>query len=174
MADTIFQTWLFRDYILPFLLMFAIIFAVLEKTKILGEDKKQVNAIVAFVIGMIFVSVLFPKEVVGNLILFLTIAIIVVFIFLLLYGFVVTDKKEGFKVENWMKWTFGILIGIALIVAVIWATGDVFGIIDFLFQQPSTGGFWTNVVFVVAMGLTVLLKRNPDDHEEDVVNWRDV
>ena len=54
----------FFDVILPFLLVFAVIFGILEKTKILGEEKiagelypkSNINAIVAFVIAMLVVA----------------------------------------------------------------------------------------------------------------------
>ncbi|MBW2995757.1 hypothetical protein KY332_00490 [Candidatus Woesearchaeota archaeon] len=45
------------DVLLPFLLIFTIVFAVLQKSKILGEDKKNFNVIVALVIGL---SVVIP------------------------------------------------------------------------------------------------------------------
>src|SRR3990167_10128684 len=51
----------FYDFILPFLLVFTIVFAVLEKTKILGVDedsktpKRNLNAIVAFSIALFVV-----------------------------------------------------------------------------------------------------------------------
>jgi hypothetical protein len=49
------------DVVLPFLLVFAIIFAILEKTFILGKEsdgapKKNLNSIVAFVIAMLAVA----------------------------------------------------------------------------------------------------------------------
>ena len=49
------------DVVLPFLLVFALIFAILEKTKILGTEgkdqpKRNLNTIVAFVIAMITVA----------------------------------------------------------------------------------------------------------------------
>jgi len=70
---TFLQSTIVAKFILPFLLVFFVVFAVLEKIKLLGEDKKQLNALVAFVIGLIFVGAVFPKEVVGNLVLFLSI-----------------------------------------------------------------------------------------------------
>lgn len=42
------------DFLLPFILVFTIVFAVLQKTKILG-DKKNFNVIVSFVLGLLFV-----------------------------------------------------------------------------------------------------------------------
>lgn len=40
------------DALLPFLLIFTIIFAVLQKTKILGEGKKNFNVIIALVMSL--------------------------------------------------------------------------------------------------------------------------
>ena len=42
------------DFLLPFLLVFTIIYAVMQKTKILG-DKKNFNVIIALVLGLLFV-----------------------------------------------------------------------------------------------------------------------
>ncbi len=41
------------DFILPFILLFAIIYGVLERTKLFGDIGKSVNAIIAFTIGMV-------------------------------------------------------------------------------------------------------------------------
>lgn len=159
MKETIFQHWIFTRFAFPFLLIFFIVFAVLEKTKILGEDKKQLNAIIAFVIGLIFVGVAYPTEVVGNLILFLSVALVVMFVALLLWGFVAGDIKEGFKPAGWMKIVLGILISIAVIIAVLWAAGLHNKVIDMLFRQGWSSTFWTNILFVVvvAVALTLIL-----------------
>jgi len=49
-----FQTYGVLDFLLPFILVFTIIFAVLQKTKILG-DRKNFNVIIALVLGLLFV-----------------------------------------------------------------------------------------------------------------------
>ncbi|RLG28169.1 hypothetical protein DRN98_09910, partial [Methanosarcinales archaeon] len=46
------KEWGVVDVLLPFILVFTIIFAVLQKTKILGEDKKQFNVMIALVMGL--------------------------------------------------------------------------------------------------------------------------
>ncbi len=45
------------DFFLPFIVVFAIVFAVLQKTKILGEPEKvkNMNAVIALVLGLLFV-----------------------------------------------------------------------------------------------------------------------
>lgn len=50
-----FQTYGVLDFILPFILVFTIIYAIMHKTKILGDDKKNFNVIVALVLGLLFV-----------------------------------------------------------------------------------------------------------------------
>lgn len=157
-ASIIFQSDIFTKFILPFLLIWTIVFAILGKTKLLGENK-QVDSIVAFVIGFIFVAALEPKEIVSNLILFLTVAIIVMFVGLLLWGFV--SGGTEIKIETtWLKWVTGIVIILALIIALIWASGLQSSATDYLFKSSWSSTFWTNLFFiaVVAIALAVALK----------------
>jgi len=51
------------DIILPFILIFTIVFAVLQKTKILGEQSKNFNMVIALVMGM---SVVVPHVLWGT------------------------------------------------------------------------------------------------------------
>jgi hypothetical protein len=44
--------WGVTDVLLPFILVFTIIFATLQKTKILGEGKKQFNVMIALVMAL--------------------------------------------------------------------------------------------------------------------------
>ena len=161
MAGEIFlQNVVFTKFVLPFLLIFFIVFAILEKTKVFGDDKKQTNALIAFIIGLIFVGVAFPKEVVENLILFLTVALVVVFVFLILWGFVSGKKLEIESTS--LKWTAGIALLVVVIIAVLWATGIQGGVLDLLFGQSWSGTFWTNALFVVLVGAALaLILKNP-------------
>jgi len=147
----ILQQPIFTDFLYPFLLMFFLIFGILEKTKLFGADKKtQLNALVALVISLIFVSAVFPRIVVGNLMLFLAIALVVIFVGLLLWGFVSGgEAKIGGK--N-MAIFFGVLIFIAVLLAVIWATGFGGGlqsIFNWLFDSKWSNSFWTNFIIIV-------------------------
>src|SRR3990172_1840746 len=51
------QNWGIVDVLLPFLLFFTIIFAILEKIKVLGEKSKKFNVVVALVMAL---SVVIP------------------------------------------------------------------------------------------------------------------
>ena len=157
-AETILQHWIFTSFALPFLLIFFVVFALLEKTKIFGDENKQINALVAFVIGLIFVGSVFPKLVVGNLILFLTVALIVVFVGLLIWGFLSGGEA---KIEGTgIKIVGGIVTVIVVVLAVIWATDWTGGVLNFLFGQSWSSALWTNVSFiaVIAIALALILK----------------
>ena len=49
------ERWGLTDVLLPFLLIFVIVYAVLQKTKILGETKKNLNVVVAVIVGLLVV-----------------------------------------------------------------------------------------------------------------------
>ena len=154
MAETILQHWLFTRFAFPFLLIFFIVFAILEKTKVLGDGKRQLNALVAFIIGLIFVTFAYPVDVVSNLILFLTVALVVVFVSLLIWGFVSGDTK----IENKsVKIALGVVVVVAVILAVVWSTGFNVPFTDWLFGQEWSGMFWTNVFFVVVIAIALAL-----------------
>jgi len=162
--ETILQHWVLTKFAYPFLLMFFIVYAILEKTKAFGDgdSKHRINALVAFIIGLIFISAVYPKLVVSNLILFLTVAIIVVFVGLVLWGFVVGGEA---KIESkGMKRAMGVAIVIAVIIATLWASGTGFGIFNFLFYQAWSATFWTNFLFIVvvgaALGLVLFKKKD--------------
>ncbi|MFH1503536.1 MAG: hypothetical protein ABIE36_02675 [Candidatus Diapherotrites archaeon] len=162
-GSLILQSPILTKFVYPFFLIFFILFAIIDRTKIFGEEKKTINALVSFVISFIFVSAIFPKEIVTNLVLFLTIAIVIVFIVLLLWGFIMGG--DGLKIfessSTGFKIFIGILIVIAVTIAVIWAAGiDTQGLIGKLFNSDWSESFWTNVLFIVlvAIALAVVLK----------------
>lgn len=51
----IWDTWGLTDVFLPFLLVFVIVYAILQKTHILGEGRKNLNAVLAIVVALLFV-----------------------------------------------------------------------------------------------------------------------
>jgi len=161
MAETVLQNWIFTQFALPFLLIFFIAYGVLVKSKILGENK-QLNAMTAFVIGLIFVGAIFPKMVVGNLILFLTVALVTMFVGLLLFGFVAgADGLKFADASKQLKWAIGFAILAAVALALIWATGLDSTFYDFVFRSSWSKEFWTNAAFiaVVIIALVAVIKK---------------
>ena len=159
-TETILQHWIIANFILPFLLIFLIVFGILEKTKVF-DSNKQLNAFIAFVIGLIFVGAVSPKLVVGHLILFFTVSIVVLFVALLLWGFVSGDDAK-LPANTPLRVIVGILIVGAVIIALLFATGFENTAFDSLFRQSWSEAFWTNFSFlaVIIVALTLVIKNS--------------
>jgi len=154
---TIFQSDLAVKFIYPFLLIFFIIFAILEKTQVFGEAKKQLNALVAGIIALIFVTAVTPKLIVGDLILYLSIALILIFVVLLLWGFASgSGLKEGiFGGNKVLPWIIGIVIVLGALIVLSISAGIDFGFLDKLFHSSWSKSLWTNVLFLVLIAVAV-------------------
>ena len=146
MVDTILAHPLVTKIILPFLLVFTLIFAVLDKTKILGDGKKQINAIIAFVIGLIFVSVAYAVNITNQIVVYLAVVAVVILVFSLLFGFASSSKE--FTMPDGIKWTFGILIALGLIIVILIASGAWDKIAQTV-SQGANSSILTNVIFIV-------------------------
>jgi hypothetical protein len=134
----------FTEQILPFLLVFTLIFAILDRIKILGEGKRQINAIVAFVIGLLLIAFPFPRSIIVNLMPLLAVTAVILLVFMLLYGFVGGGELKG---EKWMKITFGILIGLALLIALLVFTNYWNVVVDAV-TGGRGGEIATNILFI--------------------------
>ena len=151
MVESIFAGEIFMEYILPFLLVFTLTFAILDKTKLLGEGKRQINAIISLVIGIILIGFSTAQQIIVRLIPFFAVSLIVLFVFMLLYGFM-SGNKDGDVLSKGLKIALGIIIGLAVIVAVLWITGAWDVIYDTLIGKDSAGKIWLNVLLIALIG----------------------
>ena len=160
-TETILQHWILTKFAFPFLLIFFIVFGILEKTKIFGENQKQLNAFIAFIIGLIFIGAVFPKLVVENLILFLTVGIVVLLVVLMLWGFATQQKVE--VGNKFLKWFIGVVVVIGILLVILYSAGIQGAVYDFLFDTLTTE-FWTNIAFiaVIIIALVLVLKKTGD------------
>ena len=151
MVETILSNPFVRDIVLPFLLVFAIVFAILQKSEILGKGKKQVDAIVALVVGLIVVTVGSAVQVINSLLPILAVGLVVLLVFFLLWGF--AFKEGGFSIHQNVQWAIGGIAAIVVVVATLYYTGG----LDYLKNiVNSSGSSWaTNVVFIVLIIIAV-------------------
>ena len=166
MPEEIFlQHWIFTRFALPFLLVFFVTFAILEKTKLFGDKKSQLNAIVSFVLGLIVIGVAYPTTVISNMVLFLTVAIIVVFVVLLLWSFLHLGGEIKLPDNKAFKMVLFIVLLIIVFVAVLWATGWSEGFLGFFSsstwgENNLLGNILFIVVIVVALAVVVAGSKN--------------
>ncbi len=111
------------EVVMPFLLTFTIVFAILEKTKVLGTEgdkngpRKNINALVAFVIGFMVIASAQLVQIVTQVSSQVVILILLIVFFLTLVGTFYKPTSTGETVPgNWQTFfLFFMFIGILFI-----------------------------------------------------------
>ena len=159
-AVELLQDFGFFDVILPFLLVFTIVFGILEKTKIFGTDKinerdytrKNINSMVAFVIAFFVIA---AKEIVASIqtsLPMVSLILIAIICFLLLIGAFVSGKEEFdfIKVfDGWKGWLAGLFL-----VSIVGIFFESFGWLDPIIEYITGRGqdVFIIIVFIGIIG----------------------
>ncbi|MBD3304555.1 hypothetical protein GF343_05405 [Candidatus Woesearchaeota archaeon] len=155
------------DVVLPFLLTFTIVFAILEKTKILGSEdiegkqytKKNLNAMVAFVIGFLVIAsgklVEAITTVSANIIILLLLSVF----FLMLVG---TFFKSGEDVAltGWWRYLFMIIMFVGIVAIFLSAIKTDAGISWLQVMLNWISMFWTSTAvasIILIIGIIVFV-----------------
>ncbi|MCH7850495.1 MAG: hypothetical protein IH845_02520 [Nanoarchaeota archaeon] len=145
----IFNNPIFTEMILPFLLIFVVIFAILQKSKILGDGKKQIDSLVALAIALLLIGVPDARNIVTGIIPWLAVGIVVLLMYFLLYGFI--PEGEGSKgMPKWMR-NMIYLVVILFVVVVLFTVTPLGGMIyDFVIAGTSSE-VWINVIMIAVI-----------------------
>jgi hypothetical protein len=162
----IFDSWIFMEMILPFLFVFVSVFAVLQKTNVLGNNAR-VDALIGLVIGLILIGFPMPRDILVGIMPWMAVGIAVIFVFLVLWGFV-DGSSEVKGIPNSLKYTLMGLIAL-FVVAVVMIISGAGEILMDSFSGDSE--VWMNVfmVLVIVGVVGVALKSGsgggtPPDH----------
>lgn len=161
------------DVILPFLLVFTIVFAILEKTRVFGTEKvkgeeytrKNLNAMTAFVIAFFVIAssrlVEVLTEVSANAVVLLMASVL----FLMLVGSFSKETKEGVFLEGIQKWIFIIVMFIGLAGIFLNALTVADGRTWLQVALDWLGTFWSSdavasvILIIVIIGLMYFITR---------------
>ena len=158
----------FFSIILPFLLIFTLIFAILEKTKVLGQEdgksKKNLNAIIAFVIGLLVVATANIVEIINDTLPKVVLLLVISVSFLILIGTFWASGELDFRKEHKGWYAFFMIIFFIAIIGIflqaIKTDGDsvleiIFGYVVTNFGGAVIGGLIMLVVIIAAIWLVV-------------------
>jgi len=163
------------DIVLPFLLVFALVFAILEKTMILGSEdpdkhipKKNLDSMVAFVVALLVVAankvVTTINEALPNIILLL----VVLISFLILIGAFVKTGELDFseKHQGWYAVFVGLIfIGVILIFlgSLKLSSGESWLEYAWNYALNNWGGsvFGSIVFFLILIGSIFIIVKSP-------------
>lgn len=164
------------DVVLPFLLVFTIVFAILEKTKILGIEKgkddreytkKNLNAMVAFVMGFLVVASAQLVAVINKTMSQVFILLLLIICFLMLAGSFHQQTKEGFFLKDgFYKNAFMVIVFLGIIAIFLNALGWLELIYEYLRDNWNTS-YVAAVIFIIAIiGFMAWIMKDPSDSKE--------
>ena len=169
------------DVVLPFLLVFTIVFAILEKTKVLGTEKvegevyprKNLNAMAAFVIGFLVVASAQLVEAItrisANVVLLLMLAVF----FLMLVGTFFPSTEEVALKGGWRNSFMVIMfVGIVFVFLAAIKTQSGASWLDIFWQWITS--FWTStavasiiLMIVIVIFLYFIVTGGPKEKEKE-------
>ncbi|MBU0614786.1 MAG: hypothetical protein KJ601_01730 [Nanoarchaeota archaeon] len=148
------------DVVLPFLLVFAIVFAILEKTKVFGTEdidgkkytRKNINALVSFVISFLVVASSRLVEIITTVSSQMVILLMLSVLFLLLVGSFFKEEPGGvFLPEGWkIFFMFIMFIGISMIFL------NALGWLDITWRYLSAGTGGAGIGAIIFLVVIVL------------------
>ena len=150
---------IFTQYLLPFALIFTLIFAILQKTKLLGDGKKQIDAIIGLVVGLILIATPAANYIVVSLMPFLAVAAVILLVFMLLYGFI-GGKKDGDVLGIWWKRAFAAILIVSLVGFLLVITGYWSVVKSYIFSADSGTSLWVNglLIAIIVGAIVAVIK----------------
>jgi hypothetical protein len=173
------------DVVLPFLLVFSLVFALLEKTRILGTEKidgddvprRSINTMVAFVIGLLVVATNEVVNIINAALPNVVLLIVAVVMFLMLVGAFYKEGEFNFADQH-KGWLLGFMVVLVLLILIVVAnsieteSGDTW--LEVAWDGISSGGEGVGsaagaaVIFgVIAIIAIFIVVRKPSTGGED-------
>jgi len=134
----------FFQYLLPFLLIFALVYGILTQVKLFKENK-SINGIIALVVGLLALQFPMVPQFFAEIFPRLGIGLAVILVIMIILGLFLNTKDEG----DFMKWVLLGVAGIILLIVLVKTAGAL---------GWSSGWWWSDnwpmvvgVVFILAV-----------------------
>jgi hypothetical protein len=163
------------DVVLPFILVFTLVFAIFERTKVLGTEKidgveygkKNLNAMVAFVIAFLVVASSQIVSLINSALPKIVILLFLGVFFLLLVGIFYSEKEEVILGSPW-KVMFMVIMFVGIVSIFLYsiptASGEPFltWILEFVVDNFSTTAVSSIILMIVVIGFMLYIIKEPN------------
>lgn len=156
----------FFDVVLPFLLVFTIVFGVLEKTMILGTEnnkpKKNLNSMVAFAVALFVVAASNVVTILQESLPLVTLVLVIILCFMLLMGSFMGTGEFSFKEYKYTRYflVLFLILSISLIFLGVIKTDNgesvLTYIIDYVEENWLTGPVFSGIVLLIVIILVII------------------
>ena len=103
----------FFTYVLPFLLIFAVVFGILTRTKMFGAESKGINAVISIVIGLLALQFDFVPMFFAEIFPRLGVGLSVILALLILIGMFLPEENN--KYTNWLLLIVAVIVFIVVL-----------------------------------------------------------
>lgn len=163
------------DVVLPFLLVFVIVFAILEKTRVFGSDeiqghkyaKKNLNAVAAFAIAFFVIASSKLVEIITKVSSHMVIVLMAIVFFLLLIGVFYKEGEGVFLTGGW-KVLFMVLVFFGVILIFLNALGWLDSFWGFISEGSGGNAVGSIVLLVILIVFMVYIVKEPKSYSSDM------
>lgn len=155
----------FFSVVLPFIFVFAVVFAILEKTMILGQEgekekpkpKTSINAMVAFAVALFVVAATNVVNVIRESLPMVVLVLVFIISFMLLVGTFIGTGEFSFEEGKFWKYFLTIIMFIAVILIFMNAIKTETGVSwlayvwNYIVTSWATGPVVSGLVFLVVI-----------------------
>lgn len=161
------------DVVLPFLLVFTIVFALLEKTKVFGVEeidgkkftRKNLNSIAAFVMAFLVVASAELVEIITTMSSNIIVVLLSIVLFLLLVGTFFAEGEKSVFLEGGWKFLFMVISFGAIILITLHSIGVLDDFFDFI-QGGRNEVVGSIVLLIVVVFFVGWIVREHPKHEK--------
>lgn len=161
------------DVVLPFLLVFTMVFAILEKTKVFGTEpfqdgeitKKNLNAMTAFVTAFLVIASTQAVKIISGMLQWVFLVLLILVCFLLLIG--TFFGKDEVKLEgNWRTFMMALVfLAVVLIFAAVVPVNDNESALEWAYNKVVNNYDSTAVAAIILgiglIGIMFFIVRDP-------------
>lgn len=159
------------DVVLPFIITFAIVYSILDKTRVLGVEefdgkkypRRGINSVVAFAVALLVVGAFWVK-IMNNIISQITLLIIIAVFYMILIGVANKNGEETELTGGWKTFFMVLMfIGVAFIFAnnvpVSKGTTALEWFYQNVIQNVSSAGVSATILILVLVGIMYAITR---------------
>lgn len=165
------------DVVLPFLLVFTIVFAILEKTKVFGQEdvegrkltRKNINAMVAFVIAFLVIASSQLVEIITTVSSWMVILLMLSILFMILVGSFWKEGEGVFLEKGWRS-LFMIIMFVGIVVIFLEAIKTESGepwleyMFNYVVNNFTSTAVASIILILIMIGMVWVVIREPTRH----------